>query len=45
MMYATNRDNVASLSSEWVRKTPIYFNIIKPRQVKDLRNIDSLDKE
>ena len=45
MMYATNRDNVASLSSEWVRETPIYFNIIKPRQVKDLRNIDSLDKE
>ena len=45
MMYATNHDNVASISSEWVREIPIYFNIIKPGQVKDLRNIDSLDKE
>ena len=45
MMYATNRDNVASVSSEWVRETPIYFNIIKPRQVKDLTNIDSLNKQ
>ena len=45
MMYVTNSNNVASLSSEWVKEIPIYFNIIKPGQVKDLRNIDSLDKE
>ena len=34
MMYATNRDNVASIFSEWVKETPIYFNIIEPAQVK-----------
>ena len=45
MMYVTNKNNVASLSSELVKEIPIYFNIIKPGQVKDLRNIDSLDKE
>ena len=45
MMCATNLDNVASVSSEWVREIPIYFNIIKPGQVKDLKNIDSLDQE
>ena len=45
MILATNSNNVASLSSEWVKEIPIYFNIIKPGQVKDLRNIDSLDKE
>ena len=45
MMYVTNSNNVASLSSEWVKEIPIYFNIIKQGQVKDLRNIDSLDKE
>ena len=45
MMYVTNRDNVASISSEWEREIPIYFDIIKPGQVKDLRNSDSLDKE
>ena len=44
MMYVTNKNNVASLSSELVKEIPIYFNIIKPGQVKDLRNIDSLDK-
>ena len=36
MMYVTNSNNVASLSSEWVKEIPIYFNIIKPGQVKDL---------
>ena len=45
MMYVTNRDNLASISSELVKEIPIYFDIIKPAQVKDLRNIDSLDKE
>ena len=45
MMYVTNRDNLASISSEMVREIPIYFDLIKPAQVKDLRNIDSLDKE
>ena len=45
MMYVTNRDNLASISSELVKEIPIYFDIIKPTQVKDLRNIDSLDKE
>ena len=45
MMYATNRDSMASISSEWVREISIYLNIIKLGQVKDLRNIDSLDKE
>ena len=45
MMYVTNRDNLASISSELVREIPIYFDLIKPAQVKDLRNIDSLDKE
>ena len=45
MIYVTSNNNVVSLSSEWVKEIPIYFNIIKPRQVKDLRNIDSLDKE
>ena len=29
MMYVTNCNNVESLSSEWVKKIPIYFNIIK----------------
>ena len=38
-------NNVASLSSEWVKEIPIYFNINKPGEVKDIRNIDSLDKE
>ena len=28
-----------------VKEIPIYFNIIKPGQVKYLRNIDSWDKE
>ena len=45
MMYVTNRDNLANISSEFVREIPIYFDLIKPAQVKDLRNIDSLDKE
>ena len=45
IMYVTNSNNVASLSSEWVKEIPIYFNIIKPGQVKDLRTIVSLDKE
>ena len=45
MMYVTNRDNLAGISSELVKEIPIYFDIIKPAQVKDLRNIDSLDKE
>ena len=45
MIYVTSNDNVVSLSSEWVKKIPIYFNVIKPGQVKDLRNINSLDKE
>ena len=44
MIYVTSNNNVVSLSSEWVKEIPIYFNIIKPGQVKDLRNIDSLDK-
>ena len=34
MMYATNRDNVASIFSEWVKETPIYFNIIEPAHVE-----------
>ena len=38
-------NNVASLSSEWVKEILIYFNINKPGEVKDVRNIDSLDKE
>ena len=41
MMHATNHDNVASISSEWVREIPIYFDIIKPGQVKYLRNIET----
>ena len=41
MMHATNHDNVAGISSEWVREVPIYFDIIKPGQVKDLRNIET----
>ena len=45
MMHVTNRDSVASIPSEWVKEIPIYFDIIKPRQVKNLRNIDNLDKE
>ena len=45
MIYVTNKNNVASLSSEWVKEIPIFFNINKPGQVKDLRNIDSLGKE
>ena len=45
MMYVTNHDNVASISSEWVRAIPIYFDVIKPGQVKYLRSSDSLDKE
>ena len=45
MIYVTNKNNIASLSSEWVKEIPIWFNINKPEQVKDLRNIDSLDKE
>ena len=45
MILVTNSNNVASLSSEWVKEIPIYFNTIKPGQVKDLRTIDSLDKE
>ena len=34
MMYVTNSNNAGSLSSEWVVEIPIYFNIIKPGQVK-----------
>ena len=45
MMHVTNRDSVESIPSEWVKEIPIYFDIIKPRQVKNLRNIDNLDKE
>ena len=45
MMNVTNSNNITSLSSEWVKEIPIYFDIIKPGQVQDLRNIDSLDKE
>ena len=45
MMYVTNSNNIASLSSEWVKEITIYFNIIKQGQVKNLRNNDSLDKE
>ena len=45
MIYVTSNDNVVSLSSEQVKEIPIYFNITKPGQVKNLRNIDSLDKE
>ena len=45
MMHVTNSNNVASLSWEWVKEILIYFNIIKPGQVKDLRNINSLDKK
>ena len=45
MMYVTNSNNVASLSSEWVKEIPIYFNIIKQGQVTDLGNNDSLHKE
>ena len=45
MIYVTSNNNVASLSLEWVKEIPISFNIIKPGQVKDLRNIDRLDKE
>ena len=40
MMHVTNSKNVASLSSEWVKEIPIYFNIIEPVQVKDLRNME-----
>ena len=45
MIYVTNSNNLASLSSEWVKEIPTYFNIIKPEQVKDLRNINILDKK
>ena len=45
MIYVTNKNNVAGLSSEQVKETLICFNLSKPGQVKDLRNIDSLDKK
>ena len=45
MICVTSNNDEISLSSEWVKEIPIYFNIIKAGQVRDLRNIDSLDKE
>ena len=45
MMHVTNSKNVASLSSEWVKEIPIYFNIIEPGQVKDLRNMEKKKKK
>ena len=45
MICVTSNNDEISLSSEWVKEIPIHFNIIKAGQVRDLRNIDSLDKE
>ena len=42
----TKRKNqVISVSSEYIKGTPNYFNINRPGQVKDLRNISALKRE
>ena len=34
-----------TISSEYTSEIPSYFNIKKPGQVKDLRNVSSLERE
>ena len=46
MFYANKQKNqVISVSSEYIKGTPNYFNINRPGQVKDLRNISALKRE
>ena len=45
IIYTNIKNQVVTVSSEYIAEIPLYFNIKKPRQVKDLRSVSSLDSE
>ena len=45
MFYANKKNQVISLSSEYIKNMPKYFNINRPGQAKDLKNIGALERE
>ena len=45
IIYTNIKNQVVTVSSEYIAEIPLYFNIKKPGQVKDLRNVSSLDSE
>ena len=45
IIYTNNNNQAVTISSECTSETPSYYNIKKPGQVKDLRNVSGLDRE
>ena len=45
IIYTNNNNQAVTISSEYTSELPSYFNIKKPWQVKDLRNVSGLGKE
>ena len=45
IIYTNIKNQVVTVSSEYIAEIHLYFNIKKPRQVKDLRSVSSLDSE
>ena len=45
IIYTNNNNQAVTISSEYTSETPSHFNIKKPGQVKDLRNVSGLGRE
>ena len=45
IIYTNNNNQAVTIFSEYSSEIPSYFNIKKPGQVKDLRNVSGLDRE
>ena len=45
LWYTNNSNQIINVLSELIKDIPTYFNINRPGQVKDLRNVSWLEKE
>ena len=45
IIYINNNNQAVTIFLKYTSKIPLCFNIKKPGQVKDLRNVSGLDKE